>query len=168
MENRVREIRKNADVANWFYVDTKNNPADLLTRQKSFRDFQNNNLWWAGASSLSEKGPTFKNNYLINDSANQEEILNEITTAVLITSAKQELSVKNVFDINKFSTLKKLYRVTAWIFRFFNNLRKTLSKTKTLSKPFTTVCELKFAELFWIKENQKQFTDENLKFYQRV
>ena len=84
VENRVREIRKNADVANWFYVDTKNNPADLLTRQKSFRDFQNNNLWWAGASSLSEKGPTFKNNYLINDSANQEEILNEIKTAVLI------------------------------------------------------------------------------------
>ena len=135
----------------------------MLTRQKPFRDFQNNNLWWAGASSLSEKVPKFKNNYLINDSANQEEILNGIKTAVLTTSAKQESSVKNVLDSNKFSTLKKLYRVTAWIFRFFNNFRKTLSKTKTLSKPFITACELKFAELFWIKENQKQFTDEQLK-----
>ena len=89
--------------------------------------------------------------------------MNEIKTAVLITSAKRESSVKNVFDINKFNTLNKLYRVTAWIFRFFNNLRKTLSKTKTLSKPFITVCEPKFAELFWIKEYHKQFTDEKLK-----
>ena len=132
VENRVREIRKNTDVANWFYVDTKNNPPDLLTSQKPFHDFQNNNLWWAGASSLSEKVPTLKNNYLINDSANQEEILSEFKTAVLITSAKQESSVKNVFNINKFSTLKKLCGVTAWIFRFFNNLRKTLSKTMGL------------------------------------
>ena len=79
----------------------------------------------------------------------------ELLENILLSKLKSSVKI--------FSTLKKLYRVTAWIFRFFNNLRKILSKTKTLSKPFITVCELKFAELFWIKENQKQFTDEKLK-----
>ena len=40
-----KEIRKNSEIKNWFYCNTKNNPADILTRSKGFEKFQENSFW---------------------------------------------------------------------------------------------------------------------------
>ena len=57
----------------------------------------------------------------------------------------------------------KLYRVFAWIYRFYNNLKNKTSKSDICLKPFITAAEQTFAELFWIGQNQKQFSDVRLK-----
>ena len=60
--------------------------------------------------------------------ANKEEILNQIKVFLLTTNSKQESPrhLKNVFNIEKFSSLLKLYRLTAWISRFINNINESV------------------------------------------
>ena len=60
--------------------------------------------------------------------ANKEEILNQIKVFLLTTNSKQESPrhLKNVFNIEKFSSLPKLYRLTAWISRFINNINESV------------------------------------------
>ena len=57
----------------------------------------------------------------------------------------------------------KLYRVFAWIYRFYNNLKNKTSKSDICLKSFITAVEQAFAELFWIGQNQKQPNDVRLK-----
>ena len=53
---------------------------------------------------------------------------------------------------------------TLRIYRFYNNLKNKASKSDIGVKTFITAAEQTFAELFWIGQNQKQFSDviENL------
>ena len=46
-ENRVQKIRKLTDIKEWFYVDTLNNPADMITRQ-NFKNLANENVGGTG------------------------------------------------------------------------------------------------------------------------
>ena len=47
VENRVQEIRKLTDIKEWFYVDTLNNPADMISRN-NFKNIVKENVWWPG------------------------------------------------------------------------------------------------------------------------
>ena len=46
------------------------------------------------------------------------------------------MSIENVIDIKRFNSLQKLLRVTSWVKRFVNNLKKKVLKKETLKKPF--------------------------------
>ena len=72
-------------------------------------------------------------------------------------------SIENVIDIKKYSSARKLYRITSWANRFANNLKEKLLNNAILSKPFVTVHELKRAQFQWIKRNQKTFDSIKLK-----
>ncbi|GBN76035.1 hypothetical protein AVEN_244034-1 [Araneus ventricosus] len=56
-------------------------------------------------------------------------------------------------DINRFSSLKTLLKVTAWVFRFVNNVRN-INKSMNL---YFTADEIQNAEYFWIKCVQAEF-----------
>ena len=60
VENRVQDIRKTTDVSKWFYCNTKENPANLLTRSKRFENFHENKFWLKGPEFLKKKS-TFEN-----------------------------------------------------------------------------------------------------------
>ena len=49
--NRVRYIQSHTSLHDWFYVDTKNNPADLATRFNA-NNAWNKKLWWEGPEFL--------------------------------------------------------------------------------------------------------------------
>ena len=49
VHERVKQIRDLCPTAKVAYVDTKGNPADIITRkQKSPEEFCENNNWWEG------------------------------------------------------------------------------------------------------------------------
>ena len=63
-------------------------------------------------------------------------------------------------DINKFSTLGKLLRVTSWIKRFIDNI-KAKREGKDLNKENLSAEEMKNAEEFWIKDVQASLVHDS-------
>ena len=59
-------------------------------------------------------------------------------------------SIENFIDIKKYSSTRKLYRITSWVNTFANNLKEKLLNNAILLKPFVTVHELKRAQFQWI------------------
>ena len=57
----------------------------------------------------------------------------------------------------------KLFRITAWIFRFVKNLKNKITSQQLLLEPFITSAELRASEIIWLKENQKKFDEKRLR-----
>ena len=57
----------------------------------------------------------------------------------------------------------KLFRITAWIFRFGKNLKNKITSQQLLLEPFITSAELRASEIIWLKENQKKFDEKRLR-----
>ena len=157
IENRLREIRNISEKNDWYYCSTKNNPADLLTRAEGKLDnFNKNKFWWNGADFLFEKFIVFER---INLSKETNVIITNLTIEKKNNLVKANLN--NVIEINRFSCLQKLYRVTAWVYRFCRNIKIKLKEKRELNT-FLSPKEINNAEIEWIKINQSFFENSKL------
>jgi hypothetical protein len=52
--HRVATIQNLTSSDNWRYINSTENPADILSRGTSPQKLQNNNLWWFGPQFLSQ------------------------------------------------------------------------------------------------------------------
>lgn len=62
-------IKKNTFISNWRYVNSKNNPADIVSRGLSSKAFIKNKTWFKGPTFLSNRVvefDTFPNQQLVN------------------------------------------------------------------------------------------------------
>ena len=73
-------------------------------------------MWWEGPNFLKD-GNFIVQKEPIENSISKEHLLSEIK--ILVVNKAREY----IIDISKFNSLSKLYRVTAWIKRFVNNVR---------------------------------------------
>ncbi|XP_053390070.1 uncharacterized protein LOC128552995 [Mercenaria mercenaria] len=127
VQNRVIEIQSLTQQYEWNYCPTCDNPADLLTRGISTDQFISNNLW--------ETGPT----WILDGRLPPTNIANLQCTI--------QQGIHDVMDIERYSSYRKLLRVTAYVLRFISNCKKLLSdrQVSTLS-----VRELYDAEKKWL------------------
>ena len=88
---------------------------DLLTCKRTIESFKENILWWEGPNFLKD-GNFIVQEEPIENSISKEHLLSEIKTLVVNKTRG------NIIDIGKFNSLNKLYRVTAWIKRYVNNV----------------------------------------------
>ena len=68
-----------------------------------------------------------------------------------------------VTDIERFSDLERLLRVTAFVIRFVSNLKKSVKKTEDVYGELA-VEELVVAEKLWVKYEQSIISTDKLKF----
>ena len=54
VENRLKEIRKLSHYNHWNFIETSQNPADVLTIKQTFEKFKKNILYWEGPSFLKD------------------------------------------------------------------------------------------------------------------
>jgi hypothetical protein len=153
VSHRVSEIQNLTSISDWHHVRTVQNPADLLSRGTTPNQLRETALWWHGPKFL-------KNNEeldeAITSTPQHSREIPEIRSACCLLL--QSNGSKNQFNlISKFSTFSKLVRVTAYILRFINNIRKSEQKlTGQL-----TVKERQTAERVVIKIIQNdQFSEE--------
>ena len=129
---------------------------------KRLEKFRENRFWWEGPSFFSI--PRF-----IEYSSNREQdFFNELKICTLLIDnipkeSPADLRFEHTVDINKFSCLLKLKRITEWILRFVNNLKSRLFNKNTVMTPFLNLFELDAAEQIWIKENKKSLNEKKLK-----
>ncbi|XP_049886542.1 uncharacterized protein LOC126381028 isoform X1 [Pectinophora gossypiella] len=124
VRHRVCEIQEGFPEQSWRYVPTKENPADLVSRGLSANLISDSTLWWSGPS------------FLLSDPTLWPETPNKVkTTDLPDTITVKCLHVTESHDVNPISKLilessnfAHLHRVMAYVLRFVNNCRRTLTK----------------------------------------
>ncbi|CAI6375578.1 unnamed protein product [Macrosiphum euphorbiae] len=53
VDNRVEQILDGTDVSQWRYINTKDNPADIISRGIDAQELARSVMWWNGPSYLS-------------------------------------------------------------------------------------------------------------------
>ncbi|XP_060575018.1 uncharacterized protein LOC132732552 [Ruditapes philippinarum] len=156
IQNRVTEIHEITENRKWRYCPTDQNPADLLTRGLSAKEYQKSRLWNNGPKWLPDinSWPSWQANdnaILFTTTENEEDDLNHERCSNL-TQPSQE--IHQLIDVEKFSRYKKLLRVTAYVKRFIHNCR-TRNRARRMSRlePLT-VQELQEAERLWLHNTQ--------------
>lgn len=125
--NRVASIQRNTDLKRWRYVNTKDNPADLLSRGVKPSDLVNNKLWLYGPEWLSKAE---------NDWPTEQFAMNVPENVDLELKVHAVSIVKDALDIDRWNEVKdapermsvldyadnleKALRIIAYVFRFID------------------------------------------------
>ncbi|GFX55009.1 integrase catalytic domain-containing protein [Trichonephila clavipes] len=135
IKNRVQEIQLLSDPMQWGHCPGKDNPADLLSRGTSAVKLAQNELWWHGPPWLKLTPDHWPNRHrdILDSELCSEELEHRSSVHVAVTQQREAL-----VDINRFSSLKKLFKTTAWVFRF-DPLRKILGRALLTFEELSTI-----------------------------
>ena len=135
----------------WRYCPSRENPADIGSRGMSASELKENVLWWQGPTWLTESEESWPSEGSVSPTAESRE--EERTTSILVAQTDLIVGIDKVIKIDKYSCLRMVLRVTAWLKRICFNVSK---KTKSVRKhrPLS-VQELTEAEVDWIKAAQR-------------
>lgn len=149
---RIGEILELSSANEWRYVPSKQNVADQATKANKLPIISSNSEWFSGPDFLMNPEEDWPSN-IVNDSENTTFE----TTEVYI---HDQLFIPHLMAIEKFSSWKRLYRVTAWIVRAFGKWR-VYRRTVDKSTICLTAEEMEKAKNILIRQCQYEaFTDE--------
>ena len=131
VKNRVEEILLQSSIHDWFYIPSALNPADLATRPCSLSKLKQSSLWW--------NGPDVKENELtpfcrLSKEPSSTAVAEESQTVELVNVNlnkvdNQENPDDTLFiSMEKYSRLKTLINVTAYLFRLCASSMMSLVK----------------------------------------
>ncbi|XP_071037864.1 uncharacterized protein [Parasteatoda tepidariorum] len=128
--NRVAEIKNICDPNQWHHCSGSENPADLLSRGERAETIFNSSLWQNGPSWLLENEISWpKGSIVVPD---EQLVNNEMRKHLnVFQTATGEDNLQNshqLLDLNKYSELSKVHRITAWVHRFVHNSNPSSEK----------------------------------------
>ncbi|XP_064479234.1 uncharacterized protein LOC135392454 [Ornithodoros turicata] len=153
VSNRVDEIQQKTDRRRWKHCPGTENPADYLTRGVTAETLIRSNVWWHGPDWLLLEPSSWPDDDLEWDTRADDERNRKAN--VLHTSVS---SGPPPIDTAKYSTYQRLIRVTAWILRFLNNMRKPENRQSGCLVDE----EVKRAEKFWVQQAQAEHYAEEI------
>jgi hypothetical protein len=153
VKNRVEEIKKHGHV-HIRYINTKANPADVATRGSSTKDLSENKLWWKGPTLFSENSGEWNLECELGicDLSNAEQRSNSescVLTEVSVVPVEDDPPFG--MDIERYSSLGKLLKVTALVLLFIRKLRKIQCKSRRIKSG-----DIQEAESMWIRYIQRK------------
>ena len=173
VDNRVKEILKATDIS-FCYVPSKENPADFPTRGLSATEILETRLWWHGPSWLKNSEDAWPDWHVPSDVSKEKEAKTSKVFYEMVAVGhdsdcenKERYSVCDI-DANKYSSLRKLLRITVYCLKFskqsvWDNLSHLTKKTigdkykltvvvlNSLTDGYS-VCagDIKMAALLWV------------------
>lgn len=148
--NRVTEIQSLTEPASWSHCKGKENPADLPTRGQTVASLCQSRLWWTGPVFLTSLEREEADDHPEDDDMAEEELQVSEHVTVQFSSEGHE-TPEPVLDLQRYSKLKTVLRITAWIKGFTDNTRLAIKRKGEL-----TAEELLQAEKYWLKLTQHQ------------
>jgi hypothetical protein len=155
--NRVSEIQVLTKNCVWSYVNTKDNPADIISRGCSPRELIDSPLWWHGPSWLSNEAQHWPKYCQTNPNFANDQELPEQRRVVAVAITSEKMLPPDFFT--RFSSLRKLQRVLSYCLRFAENCRKPITKHTGPLK----VSELQRSMLIILKNVQYQAFSTEIK-----
>ena len=155
VKNRVREIQALSTPSAWNHCPGVENPADLPSRGAQV-DKLKTSFWLHGPGWLKESKDRWPREAQ-GQSEPSECKAEEKKQALPASSSREPVpSIGHLIDIHRFSDLKKLLRVTAYVVRWIHNCRSSERQVGEL-----TADEIERAERHWILEAQNdQYGDD--------
>ena len=149
----IGEIQEGTNPTNWYWVGSKYNIADFLTRGRKPDDSGLESIWQKGPDFLKkaeDKWPITRD-YL-------EPKLSELIRTTMVTKIEgPHDTLASRIDIAKYSSYGKLLSVTARILKFYGKFPKLSFESATHD---LTPEDIKKAEIFWIKEIQQNMRND--------
>ena len=152
VQHRVNEILKVSEKEQWGHVPGKENPADIGSRGMTASSLKQSTLWWEGPSWLQQGKEAWPKGFSLEDSTEVREERKK--ASVMLNVVQRNKQIGEFIDLNRFSTLSALLRVTAYVQRFIGNLRLRRER-RELCLGELTAEELRSAESSWIKDAQQ-------------
>lgn len=126
VRNRVTEIQETTDKSRWRHVRSEHNPADIISRGANPEQLIRSTIWWHGPE------------WLKNDEANWPILHARHEVSETRTSSFSFLTTVTIEEFfTRYSSLRKLQRVIAHIFRFSNNVKTSIAKNELQTGPLT-------------------------------
>ena len=117
--NRISMIQEQTAGDQWQHVPGKSNPADKATRGLKAIDLSTDDAWWSGPDFLRQDRPSWPRVDL-----GQVEKLPEERKTVRTLVASLQSETPERLQPERWSSLKRLIRVTAWCLRFIVQCRR--------------------------------------------
>lgn len=122
VSNRVSEIQLNTKNCEWKHVPSQDNPADLISRGKFPKEFLDSSLWNKGPSWLSQEEHLWPYKIIT-----VKDVLEKKKT--IVSSICLKLTLMGTDILEKYSSIIKLQRIIAYVFRYINNAKNKERKT---------------------------------------
>ncbi|XP_062714236.1 uncharacterized protein LOC134291009 [Aedes albopictus] len=135
---RVGEIVSKSDAAQWRWVPTKENPADLATKWGKGPCFSSTSSWFRGPEFLRSS----ENEWPLGERTNDEATTEEIRICLMHSKAAE----LRVIEWHRFSNWIRLQRSVAFSLRYCRNLKHKVKKEPLAEGPLTQQ-ELSQAEM---------------------
>ena len=156
IQNRVNEIRRLMPAKRWRHCAGTQNPADAPSRGQTLSELVNNRMWFNGPEWLlnmvENKQPTMESS--MPPECEMELKKTQNPNPVLLNTEKV-IGLNNLIDIQGYSEVDRLFRVTAYVLLFVRRLRKT-----DQSPSIVTAELFNRAEVLWIQIAQSTLREE--------
>ena len=149
VSHRVTKITLKIPASHWRYLNTRDNPADVLSRGISPKELVSHTLWWNGPSWLSLSPVLWPRR----PDLNGKDELPEMKSSVLHVNL-----VPENFTV-RLSSFDRFIRVTTWILRFISRIKKT----KTFHSSSLSLNDLRRAKFTIFVISQKQTYSQEIK-----
>ena len=136
------------------YISTELNPSDLITRGISFKQFTENIEFWTHGPSFLTQGVEGWPVKPLNCVSHENQLLTNLN---IINSDK--LSCEQLLGVDKFSSSRELFNVTAKVISATHKMRK--------SNVDEVQC-LKESKLYWVKLDQKIYFPTELNYLNKI
>jgi hypothetical protein len=151
VSNRVRKIR-DQDYIQWHFVPTKENPADIGSRDGSTVD---NELWTISPEWLSNPGKCPAPATIeASSGANAESKVTKRIRTTAITRDDDRMD-----ELLEAHDLRNIGRVSAWVRRFVNNSNRRLCPINERNTGPLSAAEIQDQHLWWTKRAQEDATN---------
>ncbi|XP_077280514.1 uncharacterized protein LOC143907545 [Temnothorax americanus] len=150
--NRVSEIQTTMPEALWHYVPGGDNPADCASRGLSPGELIGHQLWWQGPAWLKEDPSTWPASAAAPEKEGLPDERVRVHVAVPGTAAVEEPE-----ELLRFSSLRRLLRVTAWCRRWLRRGRGGQAGAESAASGYgddLSAEELEETRLSWIRRTQ--------------
>eukprot|EP00795_Rhopilema_esculentum_P005667 gene5667-10907_t len=172
VQNRVLEIRKHVPPSCWNFCPTDLNPADLASRGCKMSQISGSEIWWFGPTFLAKSENywpavlNFETKTKIPEDVsfelNRETKSNprkDFSDVFVGVSTASNYALENVIKAEYFSDENRLFRVSAYVFRFVGNLKRRLLK-EDIETNDLTVEEVENARISWLRVIQSHLSSE--------
>jgi len=151
VQNRVNQIRSLVPSEAWAHCPGHENPADMPSRGVNFTVLLNETCWINGPTWLTEMGQPSENF----DAEVPCECLQEMKAPkILSLFVDSSQSTEAILDCGNYSSLLRLLRVTALVFKFVSILRSKVKGSRDEVDSTISPENIQAATDYWIKNSQ--------------